>query len=305
MIKAVDPRGTLINFCTGLDLTLCSFLTLSNDPPILRGVTVRSAIPRICPGCRKPVRGKCLSCNASRSPDAPKRTQAKRAGYGRREMDRRHDTVRAWVQRNGWVCPGWRRDTHPAKDLTADHVDPIGLGGPQDGALEVLCRSCNSAKQASLPPPAVPGLTLTLVAGPPCGGKSTYVRTHAAVSDLIVDYDALAIALQPAGATHQHIEAHKHFIWEARDAILERLRLGGHGVRTAWVIASAPKRADRDRYRNRYGAQVVMVWSPEEVCLRRSLGERPEDWFGHVRGWFASYERDDRDLVVDGFVRGA
>lgn len=265
---------------------------------------MRSAIPRVCPGCRQRVTGKCLRCNASSASPAPKR-QAKRAGYGRREADRRHDTVRAWVQRNGWTCPGWKRDPHPAKDLTADHVDPLALGGPQSGELEVLCKSCNSAKQAFLPPPVIPGLTLTLVSGPPCGGKSTYVKTHAQPTDLIVDYDALAVALQPAGSTHQHVEAHKHLIWEARDAILERLRLGEHGVRNAWVIASAPKKADRQRYRQRYGAQVVVVMSPEEVCLRRSLGERPGDWYGHVRDWFASYERDERDRVVDGFDRGA
>lgn len=208
------------------------------------------------------------------------------------------------MERNGWVCPGWRRDAHPAQDLTADHADPLALGGPQGGALEVLCRSCNSSKQASLPAPVIPGLTVTLVAGPPCGGKSSYLRAHADPTDLVIDYDALAVALQPAGETHRHVEAHKHFIWEARDAVLERLRLGEHGVRTAWIVASAPKRSDRERYRRRYGAQVVLVWSPEEVCLRRASGERPGDWFGHVRSWFASYERDERDVVVDGYDRG-
>lgn len=254
--------------------------------------------PRICPTCRKAFAAKrCPRCVT----ETPSRPRASRVGYGRKEADRRNDTVRAWVQRNGWVCPGWKRAEHAAEDLTADHVDPIGLGGPQSGVLAVLCKSCNSAKQDSLPPPSVPGLTVTLIAGPPCGGKSTYLLKHAAPGDLVVDYDALAVALQPAGTSHGHVEAHKYFIWEARDAVLERLRLGSHGVRNAWVIASAPKRKDRERYRHRYGARVVVVMSPEEVCLRRAMGERPDDWYAHARGWFDSYEPDERDTVVLGY----
>lgn len=262
-----------------------------------QAITVRD-IPRICPGCRKRVTGKCVTCQPVSRPSKPR---ASRIGYGRREADRRHDTVRAWVERNGWICPGWKRDQHPAEDLTADHEDPLGLGGPQTGVLKVLCRSCNSAKQDSLPAPSVPGLTVTLISGPPCGGKSSYLLKHAGASDLVVDYDAIAVALQPAGSTHNPVEAHKHFIWEARDAILERLRLGNHGVRNAWVILSAPKRKDRERYRQRYGAQVVVVISPEDVCLRRAMGERPADWYNYVRKWFAAYEPDPRDTVVYGY----
>lgn len=261
---------------------------------------MRNATPRICVGCRRRVIGKCDVCTPASAP----RPAAKRVGYGRREADRRKDTVRAWVARNGWVCPGWQREQHPAEDLTADHLDPLNLGGPQGGPLGILCRSCNSAKQDSLEPPRVPGLSVTLIAGPPCGGKSTYLRTHAGPNDLVVDYDAIAVALQASGTTHQQIDVHKHFIWEARDAVLERLALGNHGVRAAWVIASAPKRKERDRYRRRYGAQVVVVTAPEEVCLRRAMSERPDDWYGHVRGWFDKYEPDPLDVVVRGYEPG-
>lgn len=253
---------------------------------------------RICPSCRRRVVGSCSQCQAQRQPK-PRRN---RVGYGRREADRRADTVRAWVERNGWVCPGWRRDSHESQELTADHVDPLALGGPQSGELAVLCKTCNSAKQEQLPPPVHTGFTLTVVAGAPCAGKNSYVREHAGPLDLIVDYDALATALQVAGLSHGHVDAHKVFVWEARDAVLERLRLGGHGVRHAWVIASAPKRKDRERLRHRYGAEVVVVMSPEEVCLRRAMNERPADWCGYVRSWFRDYEPDPRDEVVHGYV---
>lgn len=35
-------------------------------------------------------------------------------------------------------------------------------------------------------------MVITVVTGPPCSGKSTYVRTHARPGDIIVDFDAIA-----------------------------------------------------------------------------------------------------------------
>lgn len=57
----------------------------------------------------------------------------------------------AWVARHGWTCPGWKRAPHPSRDLTLDHVIPVVEGGQFCGPVRVLCRSCNSARQASPP----------------------------------------------------------------------------------------------------------------------------------------------------------
>jgi hypothetical protein len=205
------------------------------------------------------------------------------------------------VEQYGWVCPGWQRDAHPAIDLTADHINPSAAGGRMGGPLRVLCRSCNSARQAELDTPVVPGLTLTLVAGPPAAGKNAYVRGHAGERDLVLDYDALAAALQVGGTgLYEHVEAHKPMVCEARDAVLDRLVLGNHDVRCVWVISTAPKRAVRESYRRRYGAHVVVVLAAEEVCLRRAMGERPMEWRRYVREWFDDYEPDPADQVVKG-----
>ena len=53
----------------------------------------------------------------------------------------------------GNQCPGYGRNPHPARDLTADHVVPLAAGGASldPGNLAVLCRSCNSTKGASEP----------------------------------------------------------------------------------------------------------------------------------------------------------
>jgi 5-methylcytosine-specific restriction protein A len=59
--------------------------------------------------------------------------------------------LRAWRGEQGNWCPGFERRAHRASDLTVDHVVPLGAGGaPFDIAnTSVLCRSCNSTKDAS------------------------------------------------------------------------------------------------------------------------------------------------------------
>jgi 5-methylcytosine-specific restriction protein A len=71
----------------------------------------------------------------------------RRPRISRAEEDRRAATVAAWRAEHGDWCPGWRRPAHLSADLTADHVVPVGGGGSEHGALSVLCRVCNGAKQ--------------------------------------------------------------------------------------------------------------------------------------------------------------
>ena len=61
---------------------------------------------------------------------------------------RRQALIVAWVGTHGWVCPGYGVPAHESHDLTADHIAPIGRGGDPLGRLQVLCRSCNSRRNA-------------------------------------------------------------------------------------------------------------------------------------------------------------
>lgn len=74
-----------------------------------------------------------------------------RTGYDSAERRRRRDVVLEHLELYGPVCPGWQREEHWAlpRELTADHVVPVAAGGDQDGALRVLCRSCNSRRGMS------------------------------------------------------------------------------------------------------------------------------------------------------------
>jgi 5-methylcytosine-specific restriction enzyme A len=82
-----------------------------------------------------------------------RRKRARRPDYDHAERQRRARAVTAHVATFGYVCPGWRRPPHPSTDLTADHVYPVALGGPERGPLRVVCRKCNSARGVAQRPP--------------------------------------------------------------------------------------------------------------------------------------------------------
>lgn len=75
------------------------------------------------------------------------RDKRSRRPYTWTEQQRRAKAVQAWVAVHGWLCPGWRRAAHESHDLTADHIHAVAAGGAEAGRLQVLCRSCNSAKR--------------------------------------------------------------------------------------------------------------------------------------------------------------
>jgi hypothetical protein len=102
---------------------------------------------RFCLGCNRhvPVEeysdGRCREC-ATRY----QRDKSRRRRRTARERVRRQSAIKLHVTRHGWICPGHNREPHESHDLTADHVLPVARGGHEEGAIRVLCRSCNSTR---------------------------------------------------------------------------------------------------------------------------------------------------------------
>ena len=128
--------------------------------------------------------------------------------------------------------------------------------------------------------------SVTLVWGPPCAGKNTYVREHAARGDLVVDFDALITALGGAGS-HDQPAGLVPFAFEAANAVLRRVADSKGDVGRVWVIRSAPRRVDRKGFDVR-----VCLLPPKQVCLERAVRERPASWVGYIEKWFKTFEPD-------------
>lgn len=130
-------------------------------------------------------------------------------------------------------------------------------------------------------------MKVTLVTGAPCSGKSTHVARHKGPEDVVVDYDALCVALG-SPVSHGHPRAIGRLGTVARDAVLRRL--SGRGLwGRAWVIATDPD----DSLRALADEEVRMPTSREECIRRAREAGRPSIWVQYIEDHFdraAAYE---------------
>jgi hypothetical protein len=88
---------------------------------------------------------------------------------------------------------------------------------------------------------------LTIVTGPPCAGKTTWVRQHAKPGDIIVDFDLIAQAVG-SPVTHGHDRPLWKVAIEARQAAITAAVGQARQGATAWVIDSRPTEPARQAY---------------------------------------------------------
>lgn len=94
---------------------------------------------------------------------------------------------------------------------------------------------------------------VTLVAGPPCAGKSTYVAQHAKPGDLILDQDAIGATVMRRQLTH----------------------VAAMTTGTAWVIRCSPGPQQRDALARHIHATHVVLLRPTDTELLARAAHRP------------------------------
>src|SRR4029450_2539685 len=90
---------------------------------------------------REITRSRCEPCR-----ETYERNKSRRRRRTASERTRRQDLIAAHVRVHGWTWPGYGCPPHPSGELTADHVLAVARGGSEEGAIRVLCRSCNSRR---------------------------------------------------------------------------------------------------------------------------------------------------------------
>lgn len=124
---------------------------------------------------------------------------------------------------------------------------------------------------------------LTVVTGPPCSGKTTYVREHATPGDIVIDIDALAQALgspQP----HGHADSIRYVARMARTAAITAGITCHHQGQRVWVEDASPA-ASRMREYHKAGATIVELREDPTVLHSRAAHERPELWHQLIDDW--------------------
>lgn len=186
-----------------------------------------------------------------------------------------------------------------------DHVDGDSHNN-DEGNLQTLCRHCHSRKTAAevgrvsrLPtlkyPPVCP---VTVVAGPPGSGKTTYARANAGSRDLVIDLDDIKHEL--TGKNPHATPDDRGLMLKAMAERNERLmKLSrAKGVERCWFVVTAPGLAERRHWARQLGADVVVLEVGAEECLRRIAADAARQdvpasfWERIVGDWWARYTAD-------------
>lgn len=127
---------------------------------------------------------------------------------------------------------------------------------------------------------------ITLICGPPCAGKTTLARVVAAPSDVVLDFDTIAVRL---GSPHRW----RHppgIVTEAEDVMRAHMRALRDSDRRGWVIRCLPHPARRTRLARALGARVWLLDPGQVVCRARAQRDgRPAGTLTAIRDWYRTY----------------
>lgn len=200
--------------------------------------------------------------------------------------------VRATLARYGTVCHLCDEDGA----TSADHVIPRSRGGADTvDNLRPVHIACNQRRgDRTLDEYRArygrkrQGVTVRVVCGPPAGGKSTYIATHAEVDDIVIDLDALANALRPNPvASHSYPRHVKAVAMAARlGAIREAAKL--RRPVTVWLINTLPSPAQIATYAAD-GWELITIDPGRDVARARAASSDRRDvvlrdidhWYSH------------------------
>ena len=128
-------------------------------------------------------------------------------------------------------------------------------------------------------------MTLYIITGPPCSGKSTYAQTHAKPGDMVIDLDRIALSISVEGTEH-HIYplAIRNTARLMRKAALPAA-VGHARKANTYLIDSKPGTRSRAIYKKN-GATFIELSAPIATLVERCRNERPPWVMQTLMAWW-------------------
>ena len=232
--------------------------------------------PTACrrPGCRGLVRGGvCSVCGAIKQESNWRKYFEDRNSQSRHERGYgwNWEKLRSLVLSSDPFCRQCAAHGIVEIATTVDHIIPKSAGGDDDtDNLQPLCAACHRDKtvrevRGRLRRSTIP---VTVVAGPPGSGKSTWLAARIQPDDLMIDVDALYGALCGLPMYDARRVRLLPFVLDARHAILLRLARTS-SVRRAWVVTTESDARTLQQMVDDLGATLVVLAVPAAECLAR------------------------------------
>lgn len=132
-----------------------------------------------------------------------------------------------------------------------------------------------------------------IVHGAPCSGKSSFVDSIKSNSDLVVDIDNLWQAV--TGKRYFKPNALKAHVFAMRDTLLETVKTRAGKWERCYIIEGLPFKAERERTRDIFGAELIHIDTDKETCLQRlqaddSRREYAGEWQKYIDDYFMRYQ---------------
>ena len=134
-----------------------------------------------------------------------------------------------------------------------------------------------------------------IVYGAPAAGKNRYVAEHRCDTDLVVDLDAIQMAIghDRYGDANNlldlsiYLREQIYQLIERRDEMID--------CRNVWVIATLPKKKQREELAERLRADLILVDTPQQTCIEHAKADpKREDKqiaIAIIEEYFEKFER--------------
>lgn len=184
-------------------------------------------------------------------------------------------------------CGGIAEEVHHEEVLTLENVnDPnISLNIEK---LAPLCTSCHNRRHKRFSSAKhvrkEKVQTVYVVWGSPLSGKTTYVKQHMKIGDLVLDVDNIweCISLQPR---YVHPNSLLKNMFAIRELIIDNIKTRKGTWESAWVIGGFPDKYAREKLINDLGAEEVYIDVKKDECIKRAK-ERPEGYIEYIEKWW-------------------
>ena len=183
-------------------------------------------------------------------------------------------------------------------DIVAHHIKPLTLQNVNDYAISlnpenILLVSQQAHNEIHARFGYCTQRKVYIVHGAPCSGKTSFVDSIKGNSDLIVDIDNLWEAV--TGKRYYKPAALKAQVFAMRDALLETVKTRAGKWERCFIIEGLPYKAERERRRDVYGAELIYIDTDKETCLQRlqadeNRREYADEWRKYIDEYFNRYQ---------------
>lgn len=192
---------------------------------------------------------------------------------------------------------------HHKQELSDENVNDYSVSLNPDN-VECVCFSCHNRIHERFQQGSGNGgwkpvqKRVYIVYGAPCAGKSTWVNRVATDQDLVVDMDNI---WQMISINERYVKpsALKSVVFQIRDQMYDIIKHRSGSWHCAYVITGGALQGDRERLRQRIGADdLIYIDASIYECIQRVKQRDMSDslkldWMDYINDWFEMFQPDD------------